>query len=65
MLMVFLINTFLTKEFVSTTYQRFKAIYPGVREKRPKAISGLEGIYSLAYRRLSEDAAELNQDRRS
>jgi putative transposase len=52
MLRVFLINTFLTKEFVSTTYQRFKAIYPGVREKRPKAISGLEGIYSL--KRLSE-----------
>jgi hypothetical protein len=41
-----------TKEFVSTTYQRFKAIYPGVRAKRPKAISGLEGIYSL--KRLSE-----------
>jgi hypothetical protein len=34
------------KEFVSTTYQRFKAFYPGVREKFPKAIAGLEGVYS-------------------
>jgi hypothetical protein len=41
-----------TKEFVSATYQRFKAIYPGVREKLPKAIAGLEGVYSL--KRLSE-----------
>jgi putative transposase len=41
-----------TKEFVSATYQRFKAIYPGVREKMPKSIAGLEGVYSL--KRLSE-----------
>jgi REP element-mobilizing transposase RayT len=41
-----------TKEFVFTTYERFKAIYPGVREKRPKAIAGLKGLYSL--KRLSE-----------
>ncbi len=41
-----------TKEFVLTTNGRFKAIYPGVREKRPKAISGLDGMYSL--KRLSE-----------
>jgi putative transposase len=40
------------KEFVSVTYQRFKAIYPGVREKLPKAIAGLEEVYSL--KRLSE-----------
>jgi putative transposase len=41
-----------TREFVSATYQRFKSIYPGVREKLPKAIAGLEGVYSL--NRLSE-----------
>jgi REP element-mobilizing transposase RayT len=41
-----------TKEFVSETYQRFKAIYPSAREKLPKAISGLDGLYSL--KRLSE-----------
>jgi putative transposase len=41
-----------TREFVLETYQRFKAIYPSVREKRPKAISGLDGMYSL--KRLSE-----------
>jgi hypothetical protein len=41
-----------TREFVSETYQRFKAIYPGLREKLPKAISGLDGMYSL--KRLSE-----------
>jgi hypothetical protein len=37
---------------VSAIYQQFKAIYPGVREKLPKAIAGLEGVYSL--KRLSE-----------
>jgi putative transposase len=41
-----------TKEFVSGTYHRFKTIYPAVREKLPKAIAGLEGVYSL--KRLSE-----------
>jgi REP element-mobilizing transposase RayT len=41
-----------TKEYVSTTYERFKAIYPGVREKLPKAIAGLKGLYSL--KRLAE-----------
>jgi hypothetical protein len=38
-----------TKEFVAATYQRFKAIYPGVREKRPKAIAGLEGVYFFLF----------------
>jgi len=41
-----------TKEFVSTNYHRFKDIFMSKREKIPKAIAGLDGIYSL--KRLSE-----------
>lgn len=41
-----------TKAFVSDTYQRFKKIYPAKKEKIPKAVAGLGGIYSL--KRLSE-----------
>jgi hypothetical protein len=40
------------KEFVSTNYQRFKYIFGSKREKIPKAIAGLDGIYSL--KRLAE-----------
>jgi hypothetical protein len=36
-----------TKEFVSANYQRFKDIFMSKKEKIPKAVSGLEGIYSL------------------
>ena len=36
-----------TKEFVSMNYQRFKDIFMSKREKIPKAVAGLEGIYSL------------------
>jgi REP element-mobilizing transposase RayT len=41
-----------TKEFVATNYHRFKDIFMSKKEKIPKAISGLDGIYSL--KRLSE-----------
>jgi putative transposase len=41
-----------TKEFVSAKYQRFKHIFNSKHEKKPKAIKGLDGIYSL--KRLSE-----------
>jgi len=41
-----------TKEFVSTNYHRFKDIFMSKREKIPKAIAGLDGIYSL--KRLAE-----------
>jgi len=41
-----------TKAFVSKNYQRFKDIYYTQKEKLPKPISGLEGIYSL--KRLAE-----------
>ena len=36
-----------TKEFVSANYHRFKDIFMSKNEKIPKAVSGLEGIYSL------------------
>ncbi|MBW2011461.1 MAG: hypothetical protein JRI32_07425 [Deltaproteobacteria bacterium] len=36
-----------TKTFVSKNYQRFKDIYYTKKEKLPKPISGIEGIYSL------------------
>ena len=36
-----------TKEFVSANYQRFKDIFMSKKEKIPKAVSGLEGVYSL------------------
>jgi REP element-mobilizing transposase RayT len=41
-----------TKEFVSANYQRFKNVFMSKREKIPKSIAGLDGIYSL--KRLSE-----------
>jgi REP element-mobilizing transposase RayT len=41
-----------TKEFVSAKYQRFKHLFNSKHEKKPKAIKGLDGIYSL--KRLSE-----------
>jgi len=36
-----------TKEFVSGNYKRFKHIFVSKKEKIPKPISGLSGIYSL------------------
>jgi len=41
-----------SKEFVDSVYQQFKHCFLSVREKKPKAIKGLEGVYSL--KRLSE-----------
>jgi putative transposase len=41
-----------TKEFVATNYHRFKDIFMSKREKIPKAVTGLDGIYSL--KRLTE-----------
>ena len=40
------------KEFVSINYQRFKDVFMSKREKIPKAVAGLDGVYSL--KRLSE-----------
>jgi REP element-mobilizing transposase RayT len=36
-----------TKEFVSKNYQRFKDMFISKREKIPKAVAGLDGIFSL------------------
>ncbi|MGV7224489.1 MAG: transposase [Nitrospinales bacterium] len=36
-----------TKEFVSTNYHRFKDMFMSKRDKIPKAVTGLEGVYSL------------------
>ena len=36
-----------TKEFVFGNYQRFKDVFMSKREKVPKPIAGLDGIYSL------------------
>jgi REP element-mobilizing transposase RayT len=41
-----------TKEFVDRIYQEFKHHFTSKKEKRPKPIRGLEGVYSL--KRLSE-----------
>jgi hypothetical protein len=41
-----------TKEFVSINYQRFKGVFMSKREKVPKLVSGLDGVYSL--KRLAE-----------
>jgi putative transposase len=41
-----------TKEFVTTNYHRFKDMFISKREKIPKAVAGLDGIYSL--KRLAE-----------
>ena len=44
-----------SKEFVSRVYQEFKGYFTSKHEKRPKAVQGLDGIYSL--KRLSESIA--------
>jgi len=36
-----------SREFVERIYQRFKHYFLTAREKKPKAIKGLEGVYSL------------------
>jgi hypothetical protein len=36
-----------TKEFASINYQRFKDMFMSKREKIPKAVAGLDGVYSL------------------
>jgi hypothetical protein len=41
-----------SKEFVSMNYQRFKDLFMSKREKIPKPVTGLDGIYSL--KRLAE-----------
>ena len=41
-----------TKEFVSSNYQRFKDLFMSKREKIPRRVSGLDGVYSL--KRLAE-----------
>ena len=41
-----------SKEFVSSNYQRFKDVFTSKREKIPKPVTGLDGVYSL--KRLAE-----------
>ena len=41
-----------TRAFVSDTYQQFKYLFQSKHEKKPKAVRGLEGMFSL--KRLSE-----------
>ena len=41
-----------SKEFVSINYQRFKDVFMSKREKIPKQVVGLDGVYSL--KRLAE-----------
>ncbi len=41
-----------TREFVSENYQRFKGVFMSKREKIPRPVVGLDGIYSL--KRLAE-----------
>jgi len=41
-----------TKEFVSENYQRFKGVFMSKREKIPRRVVGLDGVYSL--KRLAE-----------
>jgi REP element-mobilizing transposase RayT len=41
-----------SKEFVSSNYQRFKDVFMSKREKIPKPVTGLDGVYSL--KRLAE-----------
>ncbi len=36
-----------SKEFVSINYQRFKDVFMSKREKIPRRVAGLEGVYSL------------------
>jgi hypothetical protein len=41
-----------SKDFVSENYQRFKDLFMSKREKIPKRVAGLDGVYSL--KRLAE-----------
>ena len=41
-----------TKEFASENHQRFKGVFMSKREKIPKRVVGLDGVYSL--KRLAE-----------
>jgi putative transposase len=41
-----------SKEFVSATYRQFKHLFATSQEKKPKAVKGLEGMFSL--KRLAE-----------
>ena len=41
-----------SKEFVSINYQRFKGVFMSKREKIPRRVVGLDGIFSL--KRLAE-----------
>ena len=41
-----------TKEFVSSNYSRFKDLFMSKRDKIPKPVAGLDGIFSL--KRLAE-----------
>ena len=41
-----------TKEFVSENYQRFKGVFMSRRDKIPRPVAGLDGVYSL--KRLAE-----------
>jgi hypothetical protein len=41
-----------SKEFVSMNYRRFKDVFMSKREKIPRRVAGLDGIYSL--KRLAE-----------
>jgi hypothetical protein len=41
-----------SKDFVSENYQRFKDVFMSKREKIPKRVVGLDGVYSL--KRLAE-----------
>ena len=41
-----------SKEFVSENYQRFKAVFMSKREKIPRRVVGLDGVFSL--KRLEE-----------
>ncbi len=36
-----------TREFVSENYQRFKGVFMSKREKIPRPVVGLDGVYSL------------------
>ena len=36
-----------TKAYVSSNYRRFKDIFMSKRDKIPKPVAGLDGIYSL------------------
>ena len=36
-----------SKEFVIVNFKRFKNIFQSRHEKKPKAVKGLDGVYSL------------------